>query len=74
MLFTLETQPLARMESSLVLSEGLSSLMKNISYRRLSLAFLKNREITAQTRGVNTTMDISKMLAYGRIPMFRDAG
>ena len=34
---------------------------------KLSLEFLKNRELTAQYSGVN------KMLAYGRIPMFLNA-
>ena len=46
-----------------------SCILKTI---KLSLAFLKNREITAQTGGVNTTIDINKMLACDRIPMFLD--
>ena len=74
MLFTLETKSSKKLSSNKVLL-SIDRRLKFLNEKhfvqkaiKLSLVFLKNREMTAKTRGVNTTMDINKMLAYARIP------
>ena len=63
MLFTLETQSSKKLSSNGVLL-SIEWRLKFLNEKhfiqktiKLSLAFLKKREMTAKTRGVNTTMD-----------------